>query len=385
MGTLYNSDVFVAAVDGSIHVALVSDPASNDEVLGWLPNGPYVLYAADRGGTREARAQMFKPGGGVTDVVVLRREVGDISTLGITSDGKLLIRRMVGTQYVDLVPLDPVTGLAAGPPAELAPALPGVWRGQATWSPDGRSLAYFEATGGTDWKLAIHDLTNGAIRTYPAPVRGQERPVWQPDGRAVVFNAFDVRTNLGGQYRVDLTTGRSERFSGGHSSGFSPDGEFFFHPAPGVIMRRRLSDGTEQVVDRGRHRAMVLSPDGKMLALFDPGTATEGPSIAVTPSDGGSRRIVVRNFKPESMDNEIAWSHDSRFLYFQAGEIWRVSASGGTPEPVGIKQAASALIPANRAKHLSVSPDGRSLAVSVGAPMPEVWIWEHQLLQTRSR
>lgn len=368
-------DIFLLNVGSGTVTTLIADPGSSDELLGWFPDGEHILYVCHWRGTREARAIRVSAARAILDPFTVKRDVGDVTGLGFARDGRFFSLKASGQPDVLVVPMDPLTTTAVGPAGTLPPASTAA-RGQATWSPDGKRIAYFEQTAATDWTLTVQMVETGSRRMYPAPIREPERPAWHPDGRVIAFHGWNLQ-NQAGQYRVNLETGSVDRMSVGHTGAFSPDGQFFFHPAqgstgvPGTVQRLRLADGTEETVDRGPHRGMALSPDGRYLALFDPGVRPARPSsISITPASGGARRTIVEGFMEGAIDNEIAWSHDSRFVLFIANGVWRVPLEGGPPERVGIGMGG---------KHLSMSPDGRQLAISVVGQEIEAWVWENLL------
>ena len=372
-------DIFTLSIADSSEVPLVVDPASDDIILGWAPDGRHLIYAADHAATRESRAIAIVDGRPSLEPIVIKRGIGDdVTGLGVTRDGRLFVRRAVGGEDVLTVPLNSVTGLASGPPATLPPSQPGVFRAHPSWSPDGTRLAYLQSGSNTDYTLVVQDIGNGNKTFYALRLGGgPERIAWQPDQRAVVLRG--VGDNGNGQYRVDLSTGAVTFFTRGHTAAFSPDGRSAFFPAPpahptgGGIVRRDLTDGSEVSVDKGRHRSMALSPDGKLLALFDPGAdESDSPSIAVAPSGGGERRTIVRGFR--EMDGELDFSADSQFVYFTTilpFEIWRVSVNGGQPEHVASVD--------RWIKHLSARKDGQAFAISTGGSWVQVAAWEHLL------
>ncbi len=371
-------DIYLIPAAGGPVTLLVGEAASNDVLLGWFPDGRHLLYVADFFGTRDARAVAIVDGRPSLEPIVIKRDVGDVYGLGFARDGRFLAHKTVGSSDIVTITLDPVTDGGAGAPRSLLPAQMGVSRAHPAWSPRGDRIAFLQASGG-DLSLAVRTVGTGELRLYPLPLGGgPERLAWQPDEPAVVLRGRDT-TGRNGIYRVALEDGEMTFFSQGHTGLFSPDGRYFYYPAPprhptgGGIVRRDLSDGTERSVDRGRHRSVTLSPDGRLLALFNPGdNAGDAPSIAVAPADGGERRTLVRGFL--ELDGEIAFGHDSRFVYFTTVlpfAIWRVAVAGGEPEKVADVDG--------WVKHLSASPDGRQLTVGYGRIDDQVWMWENLL------
>ena len=74
------------------------------------------------------------------------------------------------------------------------------------------------------------------------------------------------------------------------------------------------------------------SPDGRTIAYI---SVAHG-LFAMTP-DGKDRRQLVTS-TPDFRPQFIAWSHDSRTIYFRAydrryvGNLWSIPAAGGTPK-----------------------------------------------------
>ena len=375
-------DLFLLEIETRNVTPLVSDAGSDDELLGWFPGSDYVVYRCQWRGTREVRAVQVRDGKPFLEPFAIKRDVGEVTSLGFARDGRFFVLKSVGVPDVLIASMDPATATPVGKAISFPPPT-AAGRGQATWSPDGTKVAYFEQPAGADWTLTVQDVASGAKQSFPARVREQERPTWHPNGRAIAFHGFSLDNDSGGQYRVNLDNGRMDRLSSGQTGAFSPDGQFFFHPAqgfPATIQRLRLADGTSQTVDQGPRNAMALSPDGQHLAVFDWGVRGGRPSsISIVSSAGGSRRRILEGFMEESIDNEIAWSHDGRYVFFVTTEpkdIWRLSIDGGAPERLGLNSGA---------KHLSMSPDGRQLLISVIGSVSEIWMWENLLPKSAQR
>ena len=102
--------------------------------------------------------------------------------------------------------------------------------------------------------------------------------------------------------------------------------------------------------------SLAVSPDGLQLAMV-----LLGGIVEVVPASGGQVREVFRpaaNLEQftGALRHALAWTPDSRFLLWVRGDdrtMWKVPASGGEPEKVGI--------PMTNMKNLALHPDGKQL------------------------
>ena len=97
----------------------------------------------------------------------------------------------------------------------------------------------------------------------------------------------------------------------------------------------------------------VWSPDGKLLAFLWNDRALPERQVWVVGRDGTGLRRLTEPRSPGGV-SEVAWLPGQRLLYLEAGELRRISATGGKAE---------VLAPAAGDRSvLSVSPDGRTAA-----------------------
>ena len=380
-------DIFAIDTDGKSEIAITRHEA-DDAFLACFPDGRHVLFSSDRTGAPGAWIapidQSGRPSG---EAVMVRNNIGSVSSLGFSKDGKFHATTLVSGSDVYVAALDSATGKVSGSPKPLPRLMPGVTRGQATWSPKSDRIAYAQ-TFVRSTTLAVQTIGTGAVRIYPLQLRaGFERPIWRPDGSTIVLEGVDLQGRQG-LFEIDLSTGAFTplvQWAGLTSAfaNFAPDGSLVYarYNRTEATIRRRTG-ATDEVLwadDRGTG-SNVLSPDGRWIAFWRGGTPATGASVSVGPVVGGERRPLVDNL--QNSDNEIAWTHDSQHVLFvkyappsspgpRAVDIWRVSVNGGAPEPIGF--------PIGFIKHINVSPDGRNLAVSVIGGTREIWMWENVL------
>ncbi len=220
------------------------------------------------------------------------------------------------------------------------------------FSPDGNAIAF--AWGGEkDDQQDIYVKLIGA----GTPLRlttnsdADSSPTWSPDGR---FIAFFRQSTTGGAYYLVPSLGGAERkladaytnqIVSGRFLDWSPDGKFLLvadQDSPKdsrvsiVLISIESGQKTTMTSPPGPYLASPsFSPDGKNLA-FVQGLGYLAHDIYVAPVAGGEpRRLTLDN----RIIGGLTWTLDGREIVFSSNRgglysLWRVSASGGAPEPL---------------------------------------------------
>lgn len=210
--------------------------------------------------------------------------------------------------------------------------------------------------------IEVYDLDTGRSRTVLAAEAHYEAPNWTPDGRHLIFNA-------GGQlYRVAAEGGMPERIDTGglarlnNDHGVSPDGRLLAVTDDGTaaggagthIYTLPVEGGTPtRVTQHAPSYWHGWSPDGATLAYC---ARRDGNyDLYTIPAEGGPETRLTSD--PGHEDGPD-YSPDGRWIYYNADragnfDIWRIPAGGGEPEQV-TSDAYEDWFP-------HPSPDGRSV------------------------
>ena len=217
----------------------------------------------------------------------------------------------------------------------------------AAWSPDGRWLAFHSHLGGSDdiWLVPAGGSERPTRLTHFGPGADTGEPDWSPDGRTLAFSSHGPprEGNPGSVYSVAVD------------------------PATGVAAAgpvRVPLNGFE-----GYAMGARFSPEGERLAFYGRSFEDGRVTVYTVPSAGGSPTAVVSftNGEPYSAPE---WSADGAALFYSRNDgtgpfqVWRVDIATGATEQVTTGEL-GALQP-------SVSPDGRTLAVTIREASIEV-------------
>ncbi len=240
-----------------------------------------------------------------------------------------------------------------GAPAPALKITPFTSTGSAyypAFSADGKLIAY--SARGADGNVDIYVQQIGAgsplrLTTDPA---SDLSPVFSPDGRYIAFTrraTLILIPSLGGAER-ELGVGVGPDFSpdgktiaiSSRESATAPIGIFLLSVDTG--QKKRLTTAPPAVADQQPR----FSPDGRTIA-FDRTLSAQSAEVDSVPvSGGGLKRVVGDN---RAIDG-LAWTPDGGEIVYSTRrlgrpqELWRVNASGGTPQPVSDSQ--NAIFPA---------------------------------------
>lgn len=396
-----NRDIFLMSVDDK-HETLLIDHPMNDSLLGWSPDGKWILFASNRTGSTDAWVIRVDQGKPIRAPEMIKKDLGYVEPMGFTRNGSFIYG--VSNQMTDVyeIDIDPDSGKIQNPPAKASQRYEGSNR-SPDYSPDGKYLAYVSTRGPRPIQrnvLCIRNIQTGEERELDPEQIDFNYPRWSPDGRFISVEGKDTAGKVG-LYRIDVQTGAvdpilqvdfgveiySHRWSKDGKSIFytrsDPDAEGSPYSRSSHVYVHDISSGKEEVLPGSPNDAkdIDISPDGRWIALLN---RTAKRVLRVIPSSGGEPRIL-HSF--EDMTNAVispAWIAGGKYVLFhryandsleeESKELVRIPAEGGDPQRLGLEMA--------EFRHFSVHPDGQQVAFhSRGSKMrwPEVWVMENFL------
>jgi len=359
--------------------------ADGDRSPVWTPDGSRLLFLSERTGRTALWSIPVANGRAAGAAELFSADVSD-APLGISTSGTIYYAKPDARRNVYVVETT-ADMKTPGKPVLLSDHTVNANRSGA-WSPDGGRIAYYtnRAARASEFPtLVIRIVATGEERDVPLklhlPPASFSVLRWFPDGRSVLVasRAPEGSDIDAGFYRVDITTGASERLISADSprgAEITPDGGAILYINRSDVFRFDLrTRASTKVTAALWYGAIAISPDGSQFAYLGNSTTDDSRmnQIAVAPMSGGPGRVLYRDdeWYDGTRFNSITWSRDGRYVFFVRAEgrrnvLWRVPVGGGAPEKSGLSIAGDI-------KALSAHPDGKRLAFTALEGTAEIW------------
>ena len=379
-----NHDIYVLSIDGRREIKLTSHP-SHDYLLDWSPTGKKILFASDRTGTKDVWSISFDEGAPQGEPKLITENIGLINPLGCTRNGSFYFSTPGSWWDIYTVTIDPETGKIVESPAEVPLPYQGYNKHPAL-SPNGKYLAYISMRGHLqpprDDILCIYTIETGKVQEFDHDI---SIPRWFPDSQSILVNDTHVLKIDTGEITPFIQEKEGQAV---YSPSIPPDKKYLYYVRGdknseiNSIISRDLKTGKEKELYHTPDDSITtaLSPDGKQLALLS--RHKENTRILkILSTMNGSEKDIHKFKLKEYRYISTAWSPDGRYIYFSKRTdsekkwgLWRIPATGGTAENLGVKMQGFA--------SLSIHPDGRRITFASFVGLEKsggIWVMENFL------
>lgn len=249
------------------------------EAPNWSPDGQYFLFNS------EGLLYCLPVSGGTPEKI----DTGPLHVLnndhGISPDGKLIVisdkSEHDGRSRISILPA------GGGRPRLITAEAPSYWHG---WSPDGKTLVYVAARGGSRVLNLWSCPAEGGPETRLTITDGlDDGPDYSPDGRFIYFNSVRSGNMKIWRIRADGSSPEQVTFEDNTR-------DWFPHPSPDGKWIVFVSFGTD--VATGDH------PPNKNV------------SLRLMPTSGGEPRVIASLFGGQGTLNVPSWSPHGRQFAF---------------------------------------------------------------------
>ena len=283
----------------------------------------------------------------------------------------------------------------------------------ATWSPDGRFIAYSSDRGGK-FDIWVQQVSGGdPVQITKGPGHNWQ-PDWSPDGKYIVYRSENgegglfVIPALGGEglerkiaafgYYPRWSPDSSQILFRAHFTGIDETDRFYLVGLDGSAPHEALGDFISQ--KRLQALSAAWHPDGKRITVMvdTPAGNPDYDYWTVPVAGGGAVRSeigpeILRQFREVSADSgvfegsdwEFSWAPSGNAIYFGrtfrgARNLWKMTIDPHTLRATALERLTAG---SGRDSRLAVSSDGRRLAFTGGTRRIRAWLFPFDATQGR--
>jgi Tol biopolymer transport system component len=327
-GHLGQRDLSTIPASGGTAVPVTLDPAVDWNPI-WSPDGRYLFFSSDRGGTMNLWRVPIDERTGATlgPPETLSAPASSAALMSMSADGRsLAYTALTSSQTIESVSFDAASGSARGTPVTvIGGSRP--FTGPDP-SPDGRWLTFYSLAPQLDVFLSRSD--GSGMRQLTNDPANDRNPTWSPDGSQITFMSnrdgmsqiWSIKPDGSGLRRLTSPTTGASSFNQWSHDGSKmayrgatpPDDSTMFVFDPRVNWKDQKLTTMREAVEPGRYFGpWSWSPDGGELAGTASGVErSSGPIVIYSFATGNYKRV----YDSESADSPI-WLNDGRNLLVQ--------------------------------------------------------------------
>jgi imidazolonepropionase-like amidohydrolase/WD40 repeat protein len=205
----------------------------------------------------------------------------------------------------------------------------------ATWSPDGRRIAFFDVDG--MWRaasLSIVDVDSGKVSKVHASLFGPGIPTWSPDGSRIALAMVSP-------YSKSFREGTNQILTVSATAGGDDQ---WFAPVPNLSIDSRGGCGP------------VWSPDGRKMAAIYEG------QLAVWPVSRSGEPLGPPRHLTAEIAHAPSWAGDSEHILYQSNDkLKTIDVESGAVRDIPVDLKYTPAIPKGRiVVHAGLLVDGKS-------------------------
>ncbi len=368
-------NISTVAADGGDPVPITADLALDWGPV-WSPDGRYLYFASDRGGSMNLWRVRIDERSGKTEGAPEPVTTPAVSS-GLMSFSRDGSRMLYAAQARDMnlykIGFDPAREAIAGEPVQVTQSSKPL--ADPNFSPDGQWIVFNDRL--TPQNLMVVRSNGTGLRRLTEGAQLDRCPRWSPDGQRIVF--FSNRSGTWQTYTIDPEGGHLQCHTDAPGNGarlprWSPDSKRVIYIANGKVgildPAKAWSDQPARLLpDPGpgeRFAVASWSPDGGMLA----GELRQSPSGAAIGL--AVYRLDAKTYErigPAGTGTGARWLPDSRrILFLHDGELYLVSLASKRFHHVfspGLRREITGF---------DLSRDGRWIVFTVEAAESDIWL-----------
>jgi Tol biopolymer transport system component len=236
---------------------------------------------------------------------------------------------------------------AAGPRIVPFTSFAGVEMDPAV-SPDGQQIAFtWSGPQGDNYDIYVKRVDSDTPLRLTRDAVMERCPAWSPDGSQIAFIRFGPKSGI---YTVPALGGPERRLADINNPAFgdryldwSPNGKFLAvadvspdRQSGGIyLLSLETGDRTQLTTAQLDDNSPAFSPDGREI-VFTRWVSYYVSDLYVVPASGGEPKRLTFDSR---LNRGAVWMPDGRSIVFSSERdgspaLWKISASGGTPEKI---------------------------------------------------